>query len=177
MSKRIFFVLAAFILALAGIYFRAANAHAARQQVSDIIRLDAASQSVATSVASLKVYVASHMGASVNFTLDSSFKRAQAAAQAIANLPDPNAHVYADAQKACSGKSDSITQAHCNQAYLATHLVTTPTPSPVPAPTQSQYQYDLRSPFWSPDLAGALLLGAAVSAIMSLVGNKSRSHS
>jgi hypothetical protein len=166
MPKRILFLVAAVALAAAGFYFRSQSSHTAHSQAASIVQADAAGNDVATQIASLKDFVKLHMGASVSFSLKGSFDRADAAAKAAAAAPDPNAKIYADAQKACSGKSDSITQAKCNSAYLQQHLSTAPTPTPVAAPVAADYSYKLAAPLWSPDLAGALFLGAVAALVM-----------
>ncbi len=176
MSKRILFVFAAIVLAGAGIFFRASSTHSARAAADKIVQADTSGTSTASSLAELKNFVKLHMGASVNFTLKTSYDRAVTAATAAAVSASSNTQIYADAQKACSGKSDSITQAKCNQQYLAQHLTNTPAPSPVPAPVLADYQYKLVAPFWTPDLAGALFLGALGSlGFAALMGrNKGR---
>ena len=171
MSKRILFVFAAVILAGAGIFFRASSTHTARVQADQIVKNDSAGTDTASGIATLKAFVASHMGASVSFTLKASYDRAIAAARPPAPPANTTSQVYVDAQRACSGKSDSITQARCNQNYLAQHLSAVPaaTPAPVPAPKLADYQYGLVAPLWTPDLAGALLLGAVASVGVGLV--------
>jgi hypothetical protein len=174
MSKRILFALATVLLAIAGIFFRASSTHTARLQADEIVKSDTAGADTTAAITSLKGFVAAHMGGSVGFTLKASYDRAQAAAQAAAAATTSNSQIYADAQKACSGKSDSITQARCNQAYIAAHLSTAPTPAPVPAPQLATYQYALHAPWWTPDLSGALLLGAAAAAGLGLITRKQK---
>ena len=169
MSKRILFIIFAVVLLGAGIVYRAASAHEARAEADKIVAADLAGQDTSSAITTLKAFAAGHMGASVNFTLKGSYDRAQAAAAAAANTPAPNAQVYADAQRACSGKSDSIVQAKCNQAYVAAHLTAVATPTPVPAPKLAGYQYAVVAPLWTPDLAGALLLGAAAALALSAI--------
>jgi hypothetical protein len=162
MSKRMLFFLAAVILAGAGLYSRAASTRTARTQADALVRADAAAAAPAQ-LASLKAFVGGHMGASVDFTLKGSYDRAGVAAAAAATTTTTNSQIYAAAQASCGGKSDSITQARCNQAYLFAHLANVPPPVYVPAPKLTDYQYNLRAPLWTPDLAGALLLGAALA--------------
>lgn len=170
MSKRILFVFAAVILAAAGIFFRASSAHSARLQVDSIVKSDAAGTDTAAAIASLKSFAALHMGASVSFTLQSSYDRALAASKAAAPAPTNSSQIYADAQRACAGKSDSITQARCNEAYISAHLTpATPAPAPVAAPQLADYKYAFNSPLWTPDLAGALFLGAAFAALAAFL--------
>lgn len=169
MSKRILFVVAGILLAAAGIYFRAASTHEARAQADRIVAADATGADTSASITTLKDYVKLHMGASVKFTLQSSYDRANAKAKAAAAATSDNSKIYAAAQAACAGKSDSITQAKCNSAYLAAHLSNLPTPAPVPAPVLASYQYSLRAPIWTPDLAGALMLGAAAAIALGII--------
>lgn len=176
MSKRILFIFAAVILGGACIFVRANSAHNSRLQADQIVKSDLSGADTAAAISSLKNFVNTHMGASVTFALSGSYNRAIAAAQASAAPPNASNQVYADAQRACSGKSDSITQAKCNQNYLAQHLTVTPTPVTVPAPKLNDYQYNLVAPVWTPDLAGALLLGAVISAFLGLVLGRHRAR-
>jgi ABC-type phosphate/phosphonate transport system substrate-binding protein len=168
-SKRMLFLTAAIVLAAAGLLYRASSSHSARTQANQIVSADTAGTDTATQIASLKSYVGSHMGSSIRFSLAGSYNRAVAAAQAAASAGNNYSQIYADAQKACSSKSDSLVQAHCNQAYLAAHLASAPSVAPVVMPVLASYQYNLVAPLWTPDLAGALLLGALVALILGLV--------
>jgi hypothetical protein len=168
MKKRLLFVLAAIALVGAGFYVRSQNAANASSREGDIVTQDLAGADTTASVAALKTYVKNHLGASAEFTLTGAFDKAMAAAKASAAAQSANSQVYADAQRACSGKTDSITQARCNQAYLQQHLVSLPATTPVAEPKIADYQYKLRAPIWTPDLAGALFLGAAVSLVLGL---------
>ena len=168
-SKRMLFLLAAIALTAAGLFYRASSSHSAMAQADQIVSSDTAGVDTTPKIASLKTYANDHMGASVAFTLKSSFDRATAASQAAAVAATSNSQqIYADAQRACSSKSDSLVQAHCNQAYLAAHLNNVPNPTPILSPVLANYQYNLNAPFWTPDLAGALLLGALVAFGLSL---------
>jgi hypothetical protein len=169
MMKRIFFVLAAAALGFAGLYYRGLNGKEAQHRADVIVDQDVAGTAdLSPSINSLKAYVQAHMGASVNFTLTGAYDRALAQYQAQAQ--PSQSQIYADAQKACAGKSDSVTQAKCNAQYLQTHLSTAPTPTPQPEPRVSAFTYNLRAPIWTPDLPGALLLGAVVALLFSLGG-------
>jgi hypothetical protein len=176
MSKRILFILAAVVLAGAGIYYRAASTHTARLQADAIVAADAAGADINKDLAILRDFVSSHLGASVSFTLQASYDRMLAKSQPAAPAPvSSNSQIYTEAQRACAGKSDSITQARCNEAYLQAHLnSSTPTPTPVPGPVPklADYQYNLKAPLWTPDLAGALLLGAAAAALAAFLARQ-----
>ena len=167
-SKRMLFLVAAVGLAVAGLVCRAATSHSATAQVEQILSSDTAGIDVTPKISNLKVYANEHMGASASFTLKGSYNRAVAAAQTAAAAASNSSQVYADAQRACSSKSDSLVQAHCNQAYLAAHLTNVPTTAPVLSPVLANYQYQVTSPAWTPDLAGALFLGALVAFVLSL---------
>jgi hypothetical protein len=173
MSKRSLFIIAALLLAAAGLYAQFNSATSARSQAQAITTLDESDASTVAQVNSLKSYVAEHMGTSVTIQLTGSYNRAQAASasstQAAQAAQSANAQVYADAQKSCMSKADSITQAKCNAAYLQTHLSTAPTPTPVAQPKLSDYQIPLTAPFWTPDLAGALMVGALAAFVVALV--------
>jgi hypothetical protein len=175
MMKRILFVLAAAALGFAGLYYRGLNAKEAQTRADAVVEQDLAGQDTAPSVASLKDYVKTHTGASSNFTLTGAYDRDMAAYKAASGGQNQN-QIYADAQKACAGKSDSITQAKCNAEYLQNHLSTAPTPSAQPEPQINKYVYNLRSPLWTPDLPGALLLGAVLALLFGLGGLFGRRH-
>ena len=161
MKKHILFAGLALVLLGAGLIARSMSAREAKSQAAAILATDKASKPTTTELAALQDYVGLHMGSGVTVTLEGTYARDQAAALAASKAND-NSKIYADAQAACAGKSDSVTQAKCNQAYLAARLVG-PTPTPVPAPKLANYQYKLTSPAWTPDIAGALLLGAAAA--------------
>jgi hypothetical protein len=163
MATRISFLIAAAILFAGAFYYRAHNAADAKAQVATIQNLDAAGSDTSAALANLRAYVKSHMGASATFTLTDSYNRAAAATNAAAAAAAANAQVYAAAQAACSGHTDSITQAECNQKYLAAHLVNEPSTQATTPPRLADYEYNLRAPSWTPDLAGALFLGAIVA--------------
>ena len=177
MSKSLLLVVAAVVLAGLGLYFQAANAHYSHTQANAIVKADQASPAANVNstpgLADLQTFVHTHMGSSVSFTLTGSYNQALKASQAAAAAQSSNANVYAAAQAACSGKTDSITQAKCNQQYLQTHLQSQSS-TPVAAPKQSDYQFRLKSPFWTPDLAGSLLLGAALAVVFVFFTSFSR---
>jgi hypothetical protein len=168
MTKRIMFVLAAALLFIGGLYVRSLNGSSSRKQAADIVRLDSSGADISPTLDSLKTYVHTHMGASATVVLNGSFGRADAAAKVAAQAPTASAQVYADAQKACSGHTDSITQARCNTQYIQAHLANLPSPTPVPQPKVADYTYRFVSPLWTPDLAGALILGAVAALIIGL---------
>jgi hypothetical protein len=170
MTKRLLFIAVAIILAAAGFYARSRNAQTAHTQANQLVRQDASGTDTTAALAALKDYVASHMGASADFTLAAAYARATAAAQAAAAASAANSQISAQAQAHCAGKSDSITQARCNQAYLAQHLSNVPPPAPVAAPKAADYHYTLRAPVWTPDLAGALLLGSVIALAIATFG-------
>lgn len=167
MSKWILGVLA-LVLIGGGLYISSQNAAEARRRAAAITAADVAGQDTAATLAGLKEYSAAHMGAGVTVTLTGSLQRAQAAAQqAAAAAQSANSEVYAAAQQACGGRRDSVTQAKCVQEYVSARLVAVPTPTPVPPLVQSDYQRRVNAPFWTPDLAGALLAGGAAALILA----------
>jgi hypothetical protein len=171
MTKRTLFVLAALVLAGAGVYARQLSADKAHSLASQVVSEDVSDASVTATLDSLKSFVVSHMGASTSITLSGSYNRADAtslaATQAAAKAEAANAQIYANAQQYCSSKANSIVQADCNAAYLQQHLVATPAPAAVAAPKLSDYKIALMSPVWTPDLAGALFLGAVAAFVLS----------
>ena len=170
MMKRIFFVLAAAALGFAGLYFRGQSSAEAGRRADAIVEQDLAGQNPASAIEALKAYIAAHMGASVDFTLTGAYDRDLATYNAAKASTDQS-QLYVEAQKACSGRSDSITQARCVTNYVQSRLATaTPAPSIPPEPKLSKYRYNLRAPLWSPDLPGALFLGAVLSALFAVGG-------
>lgn len=160
MNKRILFIIAGVALLASGFIFRGLTSRNALAQAKVIESADlAGNPDAATKLELLKSYASIHMGAGLTLTLEGSYKRAVAVAQAQAAAAGSSSKVYADAQAACAGKSDSVTQARCNQTYLSQHL-TTAQGTPVAAPRRGDYQITVKSPIWTPDLAGALLLGS-----------------
>ena len=174
MSKR-FLIVLALLLLLGASYVFHKNALESAHRADAIVRSDTTGVDNTAAIRDLKDYVELHMGSSVTFKLSASFARAQAKAQDDAKAADVNSRIYAQAQVACGGKSDSITQARCNQEYLAKHLVNVPPAVAVAQPKLADFTYHFASPVWTPDLAGALAAGAAAAIIMllpSLLGRK-----
>jgi hypothetical protein len=169
MNKRTLFVVAAIALAVAGLVVRNENNKQARTMADIVQAQDLSGASTAASLDDLQTYVNTHMGASVTYTLTGSYNRAVAQANAAATAASSDSQIYAAAQAACSGKTDSITQAKCNQAYLSSHLSNAPQAAPVAEPQLASYQHSLKAPTWSPDLAGALLLGAIAALILAVI--------
>jgi hypothetical protein len=168
MSKRV--LIAIVVLLAAGGFFAMLRSVGEVHKLSQtVLAADTAGQDTAVPLGALKRYVEGHMGTSSGVTLGSGYQRAQVAAQAAATASAANAQIYAAAQAACTGKSDSITQAKCNQDYLAKHLVNVAPVTPVAAPKQSDFQYFFAAPVWSPDLAGALFGGAAIALVLLVV--------
>lgn len=172
-QKRLLFFLAGVVLAGLGLFFEAKDSHDAHTRANAIVQADqVAGCDMVTacgngSIQDLQTFVKTHMGTSVSVTLNGSYTRAQSTSQAASAAQASNANVYAAAQAACNGKTDSLVQARCNEAYLQAHLPAS-TPAPVPAPKLSDYQFNLKAPFWTPDLAGALLLGSLIAFVLLL---------
>jgi hypothetical protein len=170
-QMRLLYFLAVVVLAGLGLFFEAKDSHYSHTQANAIVQDDQAAPNpnagATAALRNLQNFVKTHMGSSVSFTLTGSYNRAQSAAQAANAAQASNASIYAAAQAACSGKTDSLVQARCNAAYLQSHLPAS-TPTPVAAPKLSDYQYNLKAPVWSPDLAGALLLGALIALVLLL---------
>jgi hypothetical protein len=173
MLKRIWISLAG-LLIVAGIIVAYRNYQEANRLAAAVTTADAAAVDTTASLVALKTYVATHMGAAASLTLTGSYARAQEAARAQAAAQAANSQVYAQAQAACAGKSDSITQAKCVQSYLAQHVVSQPNPTPVVEPVLANYQYRYRAPLWTPDLAGGLMLAGAAVVVWLMGGGVRR---
>jgi hypothetical protein len=173
MSKRLFFILA-IALMLSGLYVRHQNGQEATKRAKALQQLDASGQDPTASLAALKQFVNGHMGAQASGTLAVAYAKAQAAAQAAAQAQAANSQIYADAQRICGGKSDSITQAKCNQDYLSKHLVAIPNTGPITAPDPAVYTYSFKSPLWTADLAGVLALGGLLVLVWLIITGRRR---
>ncbi|HEY6736958.1 MAG TPA: hypothetical protein VI322_04560 [Candidatus Saccharimonadia bacterium] len=166
--KRYLYLLVGLALLGAGWYVRSQNLAEAKRQAAAIVDQDKTGALSTSAEAELADYVKTHTGATVSYTLQGAYDRDLAAAKAaVAAASAANSQIYADAQKACAGKTDSITQAKCNQDYLAKHLKATPTAN-ISEPAIASYQRKLTGPWWAPDLAGALLLGGVIAGALGL---------
>ena len=175
MTNKVLIVVAV-LLAAGGFYVASSSKQEASKQVKAIVAADLLAQDVAPQLKTLKDYVAGHMGAGATITLSGAYQRAQAAAQAAASVQNSNSQIYAQAQAACAGKSDSITQAKCNQDFLASHLQNVPPPVAVPQPKLADYQYQYRAPLWTADTAGLLFLGSIAALAALLIGLRKRTR-
>lgn len=138
------------------------------QQAEAIQAKDRASVDVTKEIETLKKYSSDHMGTSVQIYLAGSYDRAVAATKSTAD-PSASARVYAEAQASCGSLKDSISQSKCISDYLSKNAVPAPNPKPATMPDQSKYIMLTSSPAWSPDLAGAFLLGAAVAGALGII--------
>ena len=166
--KRFTFLLAGFVLVLAALAVMAYNQRQAQGLAKAIESEDQVAPPTDAVVKGLTDYAQIHMGVNVKYTLTGSYNRAvESTKAAVAAASAANSQIYADAQKACSGKTDSITQARCNQAYLDSHLQSLTSPN-LTAPQVSSFTRTVKSPAFALDLAGALLAGAALSIVYGL---------
>ncbi len=154
-------IAATLLLTASGFVLAHRSNQEAGKQAKAILAADVSSQNVTPLLNTLQGFVAAHMGSGATITLTGSHDRAMAAAKAAAQAQSANSQIYAQAQAACGGKNDSVSAAKCNQDFLAKHLVNVPVPAPVVEPKLADYQHQFRAPPWTPDLAGALFLGAA----------------
>jgi hypothetical protein len=167
MTKRILAIVGLLLLG-AGVGLTAANQKEAQTRVAAIVAKDNQGQETATDLNALKSYAAAHINGSATVTLIAAFQRAQAQAQAQSEAASSSNKLYSEAQQVCSGHTDSITQARCVQAYVSQRLVAAPAPSQVTAPLASNFVFVYKSPLWTPDTAGACLLGGI--AVLLMVG-------
>ena len=164
-------LIAVAVLALiGGLAVRSTNARHANQLATAVIVADGSGNPTAAPLANLKAYIKGHQGAHASFTLTKAYNDAVTAAKSAAQIQASNSQIYAAAQAACSGKTDSITQAKCNQAYLQAHLIAEPANAPVTAPALGDYQYHMSAPFWTADLAGWLELVAIIAGAIGIIG-------
>jgi hypothetical protein len=148
---------------------RSQNQAQARRDTAAVVAADIAGTSTVASEAALTDFVESHTGATVSYTLQGSYDRAVAAAKAVnAAASAANSQIYAEAQRLCSGKTDSLTQARCNQDYLGKHLQSLSAPAAT-TPGVDSFRRQLKSPVWALDLAGALLTGCAAAVVLGML--------
>lgn|GEM_PF-914096 len=159
---------------LVGLYSQNMNHVESNRQVQVILDADLAGQPVADKITMLRAYVKNHLGATIDFSLTGAFNRAQVAAQAytdaVARAQQANSEIYAQAQAACAGIKNAISQTKCNQDYLNSHLQDVHIPDPVPVPVESDYYYKLISPPWTADVAGALYVDAVITLVLAIIG-------
>lgn len=135
--------------------------HASRLAAS-IVANDQLGHDVTAQLATLQTYIHGHIATSQQVTLDGSYNRAVAAAAAAA-APASNGTIYAQAQAACASHADSLVQARCVQAYLASHATVGANPTAIPTPVKADYVKSFTAPRWTPDSAGLALVVAAAS--------------
>lgn len=121
---------------------------------------DTASAPTEAMLGALGVFARTHLNASVSVTLSGAFARAQAKAKADAQAASANAQLYITAQKACSGRTDSVTQSRCVQDYVSKRLNGAPPATQVAAPQLADFTYRFVSPVWTTDIAGLCFLAA-----------------
>jgi hypothetical protein len=153
-------IIATVVVGLVGIFLLGNNAKRANLIKSQILAKDEAGEDVEQDIERLARFSARHMNSSVELYLETGYKRATSEAYAAAQ-PDVNGQVYAEAQSACAGRSDSITQAECVRSYASARL-TPAEQKPIVLPDRSRYEFAFKSPIWTPDLAGILLALSAV---------------
>jgi hypothetical protein len=165
MTKQILAIVGLLLLG-SGIGLAVANQKGAQTRAAAIVAQDNQGQDTGEAVSALKSYAATHINGGATVTLTAAFQRTQAQAKVQAEAASASAKLYSAAQQACSGHTDSITQARCVQDYVSKRLVAAPAPSQVPAPKVSDFTFAYQSPLWTPDAAGACLLGGIAALMM-----------
>ncbi len=125
--------------------------------VNQISAKDAAGESVAVDIEAANTYASKHMDISANLSLSGSYNRALAASHAP-GATTTSGVIYNAAQAACSGRSDSIVQARCVTAYVASHGAPGANPQALTEPKIADYQHSFKGPSWSFDNVGLLIL-------------------
>jgi hypothetical protein len=134
-----------------------------------IIEKDKTGENVTTDIEELRKFALSHSQSSVQFTLTGRYERAQQKAEDEA-VERQTGKLYEQAQAACDRPGvSSIAQAECVQKYVSARLKPGQNPQPYepPEPSDPEFSVLIASPAWAPDLAGFLLLGALLSAIVA----------
>jgi hypothetical protein len=163
--KARYFILLAIFLAAGAIVMTRVYERQVQRQITAITTADAASLDTTALLQALSQYVTAHMGTSATVTLQASYERAVTAAQTAAAGGVAQGQVYAQAQAACAGRNDSIVQAKCVAAYVASHATPASQPQVAATPVLATYQHSYSAPVWTPDVAGGLWLGALAALI------------
>lgn len=162
MKKRYLLILAVLAF-LFGVIQLARNSNNAIALKNQVLARDAAGQNATTELEDLNKFVKSHMNASITFTRESAYH------QAVANAnpkPAVSGEVYAKAQAACAGRSDSVTQARCVTDYLARNAPTTQA-QPAALPNVEDYTVSLVSPRYTTDLAGLSFMVSTIAVALA----------
>lgn len=152
-----YFFICAVLAGIFGVAFALSHQHQANHLAAVITAADQGGQDTAGAQQTLSAYVHHHMGVSETVFLEGSYDRAVQAAQGASN-PSSNGQVYADAQAACAGHADSITQANCVQAYVAAHAAPSTNPQAVAQPTKMAFTKKFTGPSWTADTTGVAFL-------------------
>lgn len=162
MKARYAFILS-FSLIIVGVIAMALNHSSAASQATSIVAADAASKDTTLLRDQLKNYSSAHMNAATALELNSSYNRDVKVAQDAASGAQATGQVYAQAQAACASKSDSLVQARCVAAFVATHSAPLAQPKAPLLPERSKYSYHFPSPAWTADLAGISLASGFIA--------------
>jgi hypothetical protein len=135
----------------------------------EIIERDKTGENVTKDIEELRKFALNHSQSPVQFTLNGSYDRAvkEAGDRATENQ---TGKLYEQAQAACDRPGvSSIAQAECVERYVSARLKPGQNPQPYEPPALSDPAFNvlIASPAWAPDLAGFLLLGALLSAIVA----------
>jgi len=166
MKKR-YFLIIGLLAVLVGMQQLVAHRGHASDLAKTIKTKDASALDVSAESTILQAYVDKHMGSTQKLVFEGSYKRAMDSYQATSS-PQSNGKVYAEAQAACAGRTDSITQARCVQAYVASHSTPSSNPQPMAKPKKSDYTKVYKAPGWTGDSTGIALLVALVSVVMTI---------
>lgn len=147
---------------LAACFVLVGNRQHAANLAQQIVQSDQSGANVQTDVLSLKSYAASHMKVNVSFVLLGSYKRDVDKAKNDALQSNAS---YAAAQASCDKRGvDSIRQANCVAAYLATHGGQLSSPK---LPDVNSYTQHIVGPAWSFDIAGLLFIVAILLMVIA----------
>lgn len=169
MVKPVYFFGLAIILAIASMIALRYNMQTAASMRQDVLQKDQAGQDVSQDIQELRQYVLNHAQTSVSFELTASYERAVKKAENEASETETG-RLYQQAQEVCDRQGvSSVAQAQCVQNYVNARLNPGQNPKPFEPPERTDFMYSFASPAWAPDLAGFLLLGALISAIVAFI--------
>lgn len=165
MTARIFLALAlvAAFFGLTQLYGNAKHAAALRDA---IVAADGQGSDVTGSLTDLGNFVHTHMAANTTVFLAGSYNRADAAYQASL-APSVSGQLYAEAQKACASRADSIVQARCVTDYVQKRLQPVNS-QPAPKPDKKTYTHAFISPPFASDSAGLAFMTAAICVVLAV---------
>lgn len=142
-----------------------------------VIQADEQNKDIPQALSNLQTYVASHMNTSMGergIYLEHSYQRAyDAAVQRAASSGSTSAATYQQADKDCQSlfsKTASFpAYIQCVTDKVAASGAAADPVAAIQAPSADLYRFNYEPPFWSPDVAGFMLMAAVLVAVVLLL--------